>query len=584
MNIYGCLMILRRLLPFFWVKEEKLYIRFLLSICLIFISIIATVATPIIFRQIVNLLPYQKEKLSTSILLLLISYGFIWMLSHMLYQIRQIMLLRPLARGLSLISLRLFHHLHLLPIQFHLKKKSGAISSIITKIQEGMPNFLGSLLFYMLPTVLEICMSIIIIWYYYGSLYGSILIIIIASSFFITLYFADKAAHYQCESNDSFFYANAHMVDSLSNFMSVKYFGSNDLESSNYKRVLLKSEDSFVKFYTLMEMIQLLQVTVIGVGIITLTLITGIKSAIGIYDIGDFVMINGYILQFAIPLKFLSYNIQSIKKGLADLKEIFSILDLKEGVVNDSNSLDIKMIEKIQFKDVFFSYSNNLALENINLEIFKGQRIAIVGSTGSSKSTLINLLFRLYEATKGEILFNGINIKDLKFHDINKLISIIPQDTTLFNTSIYKNILYANQDATNEELNQVVEAAGLKEFIQKLKDKGDTVVGKSGLRLSGGERQRVAIARGLIKKASLYVLDEATSCLDATTEMQVLDKVISLKKGATLLIVAHRLSAISKNIDTIFVFDNGQIVERGSHAELIAKRGKYYDFWSKQVV
>ena len=581
MQIYKNLMILRRLLPFLWVKDENLNIRFLFSIVLVLVSIIITAIIPLIFKSIVALISNQNSGLNFNISLLLISYGCVWMISQMINQFRHIILLRPLGKGLSLISLKLFQHLHSLPIKFHLEKKTGAVSSIITKAQESMPNLFWAVLFYIIPTSLEILIATVIIWYYYGLVYVIVLISIVVTFIIFTFSFTEKVLNYQHESNEYFFNADAHMVDSLSNFMSIKYFGNTELELLNYKNLLTKSEYSLVKFYTSMELIQLGQGVIIGLGLIILTIIAGINTITKIHDISDFVMINGYVLQFSIPLNFLGYNVRIIKKGFTDLGAVLNILDIENDVKETSNPHSINRIKNIQFNNVSFSYSNKEVLKDINFKIPERKTIAIIGATGSGKSTITNLLFRFYDITQGEILFDNIDIKDLNLHDINKLISIIPQDITLFNTTIYENILYANPNASKLEFDSIIEATELKDFIQQLPEKGDTIVGKSGLKLSGGERQRIAIARGIIKKASLYILDEATSSLDVNTETKILKNLKNIKKGSTFLIIAHRLSTI-KNADTILVFKNGKIIESGNHLELVSKNGIYFNFWNKQ--
>lgn len=576
------LTILKKLLPFFYIKEDKIHIRFLYSMLLMVVSIVVTVTLPIIFKYVVTVIPKQNDTLTTSILLLLLSYGLMWIFSQMLYQVRQIILLKPLARALNLISFRLFRHLHSLPIKFHLKKESGAISSIITKAQENTPNLFVAIFLYLTPSILEVCMAILIIWHYYGLVYVGVLIFIFLLSFFITFHFIDKGINYQRELNENFAYSHSHMVDSLSNFMSTKYFNNNGLEFLKYKDTLNKSEKSFIKFYTLMEMIQLIQAVVIGSGIIIVTIITGTNTVNQVHDISDFVMINSYILQFAIPLKFLGYNLQNIKKGLADLESVLTILDIQSEIKDPSNASSIRKLKNISFNKVFFTDSNESILKDINFEILKGQKIAIVGPTGSGKSTITKLLFRIYDTTQGDIIFNNINIRDIKLSDIKELISIVPQDITLFNTSIYQNILYANTSATKSQVIEVMEAAGLKKFIPKLKTEDNYTVGKSGLKLSGGERQRIAIARSMLKEAFLYVLDEATSCLDIKTEKKVLENIMQLKQKAAFLIITHRLPMI-KDADLILFLKDGKIIERGNHSQLIAKNGLYFNFWNKKA-
>jgi ABC-type transport system involved in Fe-S cluster assembly fused permease/ATPase subunit len=331
-----------------------------------------------------------------------------------------------------------------------------------------------------------------------------------------------------------------------------------------------------------MEVVQIGQSLIIGLGLIILIYIAGKQVLLGIYDISDFVLINGYILQFATPLSHMGFIARNIRRGINELTGVIEIYSIKRVVPLNyyySNSQPLKKLESIEFKNVSFGYnSSHLILKNISFHLELGKTIGIVGATGSGKSTLSNLLFNFYEAQSGSILINNKNIQDVQSESLCKLFGIVPQDLMLFNATIYENILFARPDASKEEVEQVIELVQLGSFIKKLPNHYNTMVGERGLNLSGGEKQRIAIARVLLKQPSLYIFDEATSSLDILTEETIMKKIAPIIKNSAVLIVAHRLSTVV-NADEILVLNNGVVEEQGTHVFLLKKGGFYASMW-----
>jgi len=294
------------------------------------------------------------------------------------------------------------------------------------------------------------------------------------------------------------------------------------------------------------------------------------------------VVINAYMLQLYQPLNFLGTIYREIRQSLIDMENMFNLLNEKNTVEdNGLNKIAINNSE-ISFKNISFGYhSNRPIINNISFDLKKGKSLAIVGPTGAGKSTISKLLFRFYDPSNGEILINSKNIKNYKQESLRQIIGIVPQDTVLFNDTIYYNISYGKPGSTREEIINAAKIAGIHNFIESIPEQYNTIVGERGLKLSGGEKQRVAIARTVLKNPSIFFFDEATSALDSSTEKEIIQNLEKISEGKTTLIIAHRLSTISK-ADNIIVIDQGNIVESGNHQNLLDKNGLYADMWSKQ--
>jgi ABC-type transport system involved in Fe-S cluster assembly fused permease/ATPase subunit len=580
---------LKKLITLIWVKEDNIHVRLLLSLVLVITSIVLNCLIPIVLKYIINQFAENQESIHASqlnIALLLASYGLIWMLSNVAIQMRQLLIIKPLERSIRTLSLRLFDHLHSLPVSFHYKKKTGVISSILTKAQDSIPPLFCGLFFFVLPIIAEILLAATLLSYLYGLIYGLILALIVAVFILFTVKFFPLVTKAQNIANHQHFEANSFLIDSLLNFISIKYFNSKGNESQLALKCLEKREKGLTNFLSYIEVIYLGQKLIIGCGLIIFTLLAGYYTVSKTNNISDFILINGYMVQFAVPLGLFGTIFQNIKRGLRDLENVFDLLDEVPAIQESTSTQSVTKFNIIEFKEVVFSYEEkNLILNNLSFQIKSGQTVAIVGSTGSGKSTISNLLLKLFDVTSGGIFFDGFNIKDIKLADIASMISIIPQDTMLFNRSIYENILFSRPNASKAEIMQAIKLAELDDCINSLPEHYNTIVGERGAKLSGGEKQRIIIARGLLKISPLYILDEATSSLDVKTEMKVIDNIKSslmTKPGTTCLIITHRLTTIT-NVDNIIVLNQGKIIESGTHDELINKNGHYYKLWTQAI-
>lgn len=299
-------------------------------------------------------------------------------------------------------------------------------------------------------------------------------------------------------------------------------------------------------------------------------------------DVATLVAFQGYMSMLVWPMKNLGWLTNMLAQNSASAKKIFTILDTDSDIKNIENPVVPSEIKgHIVFDNVTFKYNDQEVLKNINLDIKPGSTVAIMGTTGSGKSSIINLIGRYYDPSEGSIIIDGVNVKNLDLKTLRKNMSVVPQDTFLFSDSILENIRIGNKNASMEEITQACEMACAMEFIKDLEEGFDTIIGERGIGLSGGQKQRLAITRALVRKGSIMILDDATSALDMETEYELLKNLNSLNKKATTFIIAHRISAV-KNADLIVYLENGQIVEKGTHNELLALKGRYYDIYCDQ--
>lgn len=571
---------LREIFPLLWAKEEKIRNLFLLSFGLIFIAICLDLSIPIVLKELVSRLSMPKKSMTYQLSLLLVAYGVIWMLSQTIQNVRQIIMARPLERCIRLFCSQLFNHLLSLPMKFHLDRKTGAITNALERAQYGFPDVFWGLFLFVIPTLIELCLASTILCYYYGAIYGVILLSIAALFILFTHYATEWASHFQTLSNDQQSQTNANIVDSLLNFASIKYFNNKKHEVLKCDKHLKERENLLIKSISSMEYVRIGQNVIIGIGLILLTYTAGQQTLSSIYDISDFVLINGYILQFAAPLGHIGFIARDIRRGMNELASIVEILRIKpETLVSSGKVYSLKRLKSIEFQNVSFGYeAKRSVLKDISFYLEEGKTLGIVGTTGSGKSTISNLLFKFYDINLGKILINNKDIRNFSTEQLSHLIGIVPQDITLFNTTIYENILFARPNARKEEVEEVVELTHLNSVLKRLPHHYDTVVGERGLKLSGGEKQRIAIARALLKRPSLYIFDEATSSLDLGTEETIMTNIAPFLKKSTTIIVAHRLSTVV-NVDEILLFQHGMIEERGTHPSLLKQKGLYASLW-----
>jgi ATP-binding cassette subfamily B protein len=377
--------------------------------------------------------------------------------------------------------------------------------------------------------------------------------------------------------------ASARVVDALLNYETVKYFGNEEYEAARFDRALQDYERAAVKTKTTLSMLNIGQGLVIAVGLTVIMLMAARGTARGALTVGDFVLVNTYLIQLYQPLNFLGFVYRQIKQSLIDMESMFALLEENVEVQDapGARALEVPRGE-VEFEGVAFGYDPSRAiLTEISFTVPPGRQVAIVGPSGAGKSTISRLLFRYYDLNRGTIRIDGQDIGEVTQASLRAAIGIVPQDTVLFNDTIYHNIAYGRPDATNAEVERAARLARLHDFIVSLPDGYETKVGERGLKLSGGEKQRVAIARTLLKDPPILMLDEATSALDTRTEKEIQASLDEVARGRTTLVIAHRLSTVVDS-DEIVVLEAGRIVERGRHGELLAREGVYAEMWRRQ--
>lgn len=538
---------------------------------------------PILFKNVVNFLSNPNAFSHVLISFLLLAYSSCWIFDHFITQIRNLLVYILFERSVKTLSLAIVDHLLKLSLRFHMDKRTGALSSYLHRLQNGLSSVFWGISTFLLPIAIEMVLVISLISWLYGWIYSSALLVIMIGYSLLNLIGMKKLLKAQEVFNEKQALAGGKIVDSLLNYETIKYFNNEQYEHNHIRSVLEEQERSGIQRSKIDIYLQLAQATIIGFGFIYLNWLSGLAVCKGEMDIGDFVLINGYLMQFIMPLNHLGYMVSQIRKGILDIRSVFATF-LIEPEVQDSPfaiSLEKNKVE-VRFEKVNFGYTSERSiLKNISFVIPTAKRIGIVGYTGSGKSTLARLLFRFYDVDSGSIKINGHDIRSISQHSLHEIIGVVPQDTVLFNDSIKYNIAYGNPKASDEEIEYVASLAQLGQFIDTLPDGYQTQVGERGLKLSGGEKQRIGIARVLLKKPSLFIFDEATSSLDTITEREIQKNLNEISEGITTIIIAHRLSTVI-HVDEILVLDDGAIIEKGNHNQLLKQNGIYSQLWKQQ--
>ena len=574
------------LLPFIWPRSRKdLKIRVVFAGLSMILAKVASVYTPLILGNAVDSL----NELSSGINLLLyvpiaiiISYGLVRIASFAFNEIRDALFSKVSQNAIRRVSLKVFKHLHFLSLDFHLSRQTGGLNRYIDRGTKGIDFLLRYVLFNVVPTFVELVLVIIILLTLYGLQYAIITFVTISIYVFLTFTITQWRLQFRKDMNAADNAASTKMIDSLLNFETVKYFNNEHHEFKRLDESLEKYENAANKNRTSLSLLNISQTFVIMIGITLMLVLTVFGIQNKTITVGGFVVINAYMLQLYQPLNFLGTIYREIRQSLVDMENMFNLLKEKNNI-DDSGSEHLKNNNaEIIFNNIFFGYENKRTIiKNISFSIPEGKSLAIVGPTGAGKSTISKLLFRFYDPDSGEILINKKNIKKYKQNSLRQMIGVVPQDTVLFNDTIFYNISYGLIDSSEEDVINAAKIAGIHDFIESIPNKYNTIVGERGLKLSGGEKQRVAIARAVLKNPSILFFDEATSALDTNTEKEINKNLNKISQGKTTLIIAHRLSTVS-NADKIIVIDKGNIIEEGDHSSLLNKNGLYALMWNKQ--
>lgn len=573
---------LTALIPY--ILEHK--VRVFLALGCLVLAKVASVGLPFILKHVVDDLDKMNDGLVAIVsvpLALVIAYGAVRFSTVLLGEIRDTLFGRVTERAMRRVGLKLFNHLHELDLDFHLNRQTGGLSRDMERGTTGISFLMRFMVFNIVPILLEIMFVVIIFFTNYGIEFAAITLLSIVAYVAYTAVATEWRTKYVREANKADSSSNSRAIDSLLNYETVKYFNNEDYEASRYDEDLAKWETARRKNRLTLFALNSGQALVVAISMTAMLVLAAEGVVAKEMTLGDFVLINAFMMQLFMPLNFLGFVYREIKGSLANIENMFALLR-KQPKVQDSIAATELVVTtaKIEFKDVKFHYNKKRQiLDGINFTILPGQKVAVVGESGAGKSTLAKLLFRFYDVSSGQILIDEQPIDGVSQHSLRKNIGVVPQDTVLFNDTIFENIKYGDPQASEEDVWRAIELAHLKSFIVSLPDQEKTMVGERGLKLSGGEKQRVAIARTILKRPPILVFDEATSSLDSGSEQAILTALKSIAKGHSSLVVAHRLSTIVDS-DNILVMVKGKIVEQGTHHELLNLGGHYATMWAIQ--
>ena len=556
--------------------------RALFALLLMASAKLANVGVPLVLKDVVDSLDPTQAILVVPAFLLL-AYGALRFLTVLFGELRDVVFARVIQNTMRSTALEVFSHLHNLSLRFHLDRQTGGLSRDIERGVAGIRFLMNFMLFNIIPTLFEIGLVISILLKRFDARFGLVVIATLSAYIVLTLFITEWRMAFRRKMNLMDSQANTSAIDSLINFETVKYFNNEDFELQRYDKSMKQWEKAAVRSTTSLGLLNAMQGLVIAIGVTVMMLLAADEVVKGSMTVGDLVMVNAFLLQLFIPLNFLGFVYREIRHSLADMERMFNLLKTPAEVEDVAGASELKLNNaSVSFDNVGFSYDKRRqVLNGISFKIPAGKTVAVVGHSGAGKSTLSRLLYRFYDVSEGRIVIDGQNIRDVSQQSVRRAIGIVPQDTVLFNDTIFYNIAYGRPGAEKEEVIRAAKHAHIHEFIESLPDGYDTMVGERGLKLSGGEKQRVAIARTILKAPAILVFDEATSALDSATEQNIQAELEAISADTTTLIIAHRLSTV-QHADQILVIDNGQITEQGTHSELLNMGGIYSSMWTLQ--
>ena len=566
------------LLPYLW--EYKW--RVVIALAFLVIAKLANVAVPLVMKEVVDGLDSRLQLVAVPVALLAM-YGILRFSTTLFQELRDVVFVRVAQRAMRRVALGVFRHLHSLSLRFHLDRQTGGMTRDIERGTNGISTLLSYLLFSILPVILEFALVAAVLlgrfdWRFAAVTFGAVAVYIL-----FTVLITEWRMEIRRRANELDSRASTRAIDSLLNYETVKYFGNEEFEARRYDENLRKYEDAATRSESSLGLLNIGQSLIIAAAVTALMLLAAEGVVAGSFTLGDLVLVNGLLIQLYIPLNVLGMVYRNIKQSLLDMDRMFRLLSENREIEDRPGAMVLPGgPATVAFRDVdFFYVKDRQILSGVSFSIEAGQRVAVVGHSGSGKSTLARLLYRFYEVSRGAILINGKDIRDVRQASLRAAIGIVPQDTVLFNDTILYNIRYGRTDATEDEVMEAARAAHIHDFIQSLPQKYETPVGERGLKLSGGEKQRVAIARALLKNPRILIFDEATSALDSRAEKAIQAELERIALGRTTLVIAHRLSTVM-DADQILVLNHGRVVERGSHMQLLELKGEYARMWALQ--
>ncbi|MBT4905458.1 MAG: ABC transporter ATP-binding protein/permease [Rhodospirillaceae bacterium] len=576
---------IRALAPYMWPKGQlEMRVRVTIAMVLLVAAKVATVAVPAVFGKAVDALEADATGAAIAVpISLLIGYGLLRVGQQAFAELRDFVFAKVGQRAIRSIALRIFKHLHALALRFHMDRQTGGLSRAIERGIKGIDFLLRFMLFNILPTMVEIGLVCGILWSLFGFIFSAITFVTVVIYIIFTLSFTEWRLKYRRAMNDSDSEANTKAIDSLLNFETVKYFGNEEHEASRYDSSMQRYEAAAVKSLTTLSLLNVGQGLIMALGMTILLVLSGFRVADGAMTIGAFTAVNLYMMQLFQPLNFLGFVYREIKQSLVDMEQMFGLLEENREIEDAPDARPLVVDDGVvRFEHVSFRYDpRRSVLKDVSFEVPAGSTVAIVGASGAGKSTISRLLFRFYDVDDGAISIDGQDIRAVTQQSLRAAIGIVPQDTVLFNDSVFYNIQYGRPSASPAEVEDAARLAQVHDFVMSLPDGYNTRVGERGLKLSGGEKQRVAIARTILKSPKILLFDEATSALDTHTEREIQAALEQVSADRTALVIAHRLSTVV-NADEIIVLDDGIIIERGRHDDLLAQDGAYAELWRRQ--
>lgn len=575
---------LKALAPYLWPEDNwELRIRVIVALILLVAAKVAVVYVPMLYKEAVDILGGEAGAVVAIPIGIIVAYGIVRVLSIAFAELRDAVFAKVGQRAIRQVALKTFEHLHALALRFHLERQTGGLSRVIERGTKGIDFLLRFMTFNIIPTLLEIAMVCGVLWALFSFWFALVTFTSIVAYIAYTMLITEWRLKYRRRMNDRDQEANTRAIDSLLNYETVKYFGNEGYEAGRFDRALKSYEDAAVISNVSLSLLNIGQALIIGTG---LTLIM-IMAASGVVDgsmtIGDFVLVNTYMIQLYQPLNFLGFVYREIKQSLTDMEAMFYLLDINTEIADPPGAPALADGPgEVAFENVSFGYDPRRGiLHDVSFRVPPGKKVAIVGSSGAGKSTIGRLLFRFYDVDRGAIKIDGQDIREVTQSSVRAAIGIVPQDTVLFNDTVFYNIGYGRPGASPAEIEEAARLAAIHDFIMSTPDGYETLVGERGLKLSGGEKQRVAIARTILKQPNILLFDEATSALDSRTEREIQAALKKVSENRTTLVIAHRLSTIV-DADEILVMEDGQIVERGTHDGLLLKNERYAEMWRRQ--
>ncbi len=576
--------VLRSLGPYLWPKGEwEMRIRVVIAIAFLVLAKLANVIVPIFYKQAIDALNPTDNLVLAVPLGIILAYGLARVLSLAFAELRDAVFAKVAQRAIRKVALAIFQHLHCLSLRFHLDRQTGGLNRAIERGTKGIETLLSFMLFNILPTLLEIALVTVILWQLFDAWFALVTLVTVVLYVGFTMKVTEWRLKFRRQMNLNDQEANTKAIDSLLNFETVKYFGNEAHEARRFDGALVQYEVAAVKSRSSLSLLNIGQAAIISVGLTGVMFMAGRGIVDGTMTLGDFVLVNTYLMQLYQPLNFFGFVYREIKQSLADMEQMFDLLGVSAEVSDAPDAPDLEVDGgTVEFDDVHFGYDpRRPILKGVSFKVPPGKTVAIVGPTGAGKSTISRLLFRFYNAGKGAVRIDGQDITAITQSSLRAAIGIVPQDTVLFNDTIYYNVAYGRPDASPAEIEEAARLARIHDFVMSTPDGYQTRVGERGLKLSGGEKQRVAIARTILKRPAILLFDEATSALDTHTEREIQANLREVSAGRTTLVIAHRLSTVI-DADEIIVLDDGQIVERGRHRDLLAGDGAYAALWRRQ--